>query len=66
MIGRIAIASDDCYVKLIEIPEAVANFFENLRKEYQENAFIVDLNPYNYSNFPKADMEIKVYDSWVE
>lgn len=66
MLGRITMASDDHYVKSIKIPEAVANFFENLRKEYQHDAFIIDLNPYNYSNFPEADMEVKVYDSWVE
>lgn len=65
-IGRIVKASDYNYVKMVNVPDEVVNFFKELSKKYKEYSFIVETNPENYQGAMKANIEVTVYDDYVE
>ena len=65
-IGRVVKASDDKFVKMIDVPEEVVEFFECLRSKYKNSDFIVDINPDTYEERTEANIEIMVYDDYVE
>jgi hypothetical protein len=65
-IARIVKASDDKYVKMESVPDEVMFFFKKLTKKYKQCSFIVDTSPETYQNGAKGDIEIMVYDDYVE
>ena len=64
--GRVVKASDDKFVKMVNVPEEVVEFFERLRSKYKNSNFIVDINPDTYEEGMEANIEIMVYDDYVE
>lgn len=64
--GRVVKASNDKYVKMVNVPKEVVEFFERLRSEYKNSDFIVDINPDTYEEGTEANIEIMVYDDYVE
>ena len=64
--GRVVKASDDKFVKMVNVPEEVVEFFEHLRSKYKNSNFIVDINPDTYEEGMEANIEIMVYDDYVE
>lgn len=64
--GRILKASSDDYIKIINIPDDVMQFFEGLQKKYKHDSFIFDLNPLNFDDEEPIDTEITIYDDYVE
>ena len=65
-IGRVVKASDDKFVKMVNVSEEVVEFFERLRSKYKNSNFIVDINPDTYEEGMEANIEIMVYDDYVE
>lgn len=62
--GRVVKASDYKYVKTVDVPEEVIEFFECLKSKYKHNDFIVDINPFKGET--EINIEIMVYDDYVE
>jgi hypothetical protein len=65
-IGRVVKASDDKFVKMVNVPAEVVEFFERLQSKYKNSNFIVDINPDTYEEGTEANIEIMVYDDYVE
>lgn len=55
----IEMASDWNYEKFREF-DSLENAFATLREEFKENRFVIDFKS------EKADIDIKIYDSWIE
>lgn len=64
--GRIVKASNTDYVKMVNVPDEVVNFFEELSKKYKEYSFIVETDPETYQKGTEASIEVMVYDDDVE
>lgn len=55
----IEMASDWNYEEFREF-DSLENAFTTLREEFKENRFVIDFKS------EKADIDIKIYDSWIE
>ena len=64
--GRIVKASNDNYVKMVNVPDEVVRFFKELTKKYKEHSFIVETDPETYQEGTEASIEVMVYDDYVE
>ena len=64
--GRIVKASNDNYVKMVNVPDEVVHFFKELTKKYKEYSFIVETDPETYQEGTAASIEVMVYDDYVE
>lgn len=64
--GRIVKASNTDYVKMVNVPDEVVNFFKELSKKYKEYSFIVETDPETYQEGTEASIEVMVYDDYVE
>lgn len=64
--GRVAKASDFNFNRMINVPDEVIIFFEQLRKKYKNDQFIVEVNPITYKEGTRASIEFMIYDDYVE
>lgn len=64
--GRLARASDFNFVKMIDVPDEVVEFFIHLQKECNSDRFIVEVDPETYEEGTEASVEFMVYDDYVE
>jgi hypothetical protein len=56
----IKMASDWSYEEIREF-DSLENAFATLRKEFKENRFVVD-----FKSRKAADVDIMIYDTWIE
>lgn len=56
--GRIVKASNTDYVKMVNVPDEVVNFFKELSKKYKEYSFIVETNPETYQRGQKQALRL--------
>lgn len=59
MKAYITIASDWSYEKIKEF-NSLEDAFATLRKEFKKDAFVIDFKS------DKADIDITIYDTWIE
>lgn len=64
--GRIVKTSRDDFCKMIDVPDEIVFYFEQLSKEYRHCEFVVEINPITWVKGTKADIEIEIYDDYRE
>ena len=64
--GRVVKASDDKFVKMVNVPKEVVEFFERLEDKYGRSTFVVDVDPDTYVEGTDASIEVMVYDDYIE
>lgn len=64
--GRVVKASNNDFCKMVNVPKEVVEFFEKLRDEYNNDNFIVTVDPETFEDGTEASIEFMVYDYYVE
>ena len=64
--GRIVKTSSDYFCKIVNVPDEVITYFEQLAKKYNNNSFVIDIKPWFFEGEEKVDIEVEVYDDYRE
>lgn len=64
--GRIVKTSSDDFCKMVNVPDEIVTYFEQLSKKYRNCEFVVEINPVTWIKGTKADIEIEIYDDYRE
>lgn len=65
-IGRIVKTSSDDFCKMVNVPDEIVTYFEQLSKKYRNCEFVVEIKPITWIKGTKADIEIEIYDDYRE